>query len=233
MKQERRWAKYTLEFISIFIAVISAFALENWNENRRNEEAAIKILIEISNGLEKDLIDININKAGHVGGIHSCMYWRNLMNNQEVNLDSLRQYYLGITRDFFSAQNNSGYETLKSRGLELIKNDSLRFDIISLYEYDYESLKTMEENYFEMQFQANYFEHFNKVIAPNFEFGQKGNILGIKLPLKMSPAEKNIMMSYLWKIQVNRNFIMAYYIEVEKKIQLLTKQIELEIKKGG
>lgn len=45
------WTKYGFKFLSIFIAVISAFALNNWNENKRDAHSEHKILIEISNGL--------------------------------------------------------------------------------------------------------------------------------------------------------------------------------------
>lgn len=222
-----------MDFISIFIAVVSAFALNNWNENQRDDYAALKILTEISNGLEEDLLDIKGNMGGHTVGISSCKYWRDILGNQNFNPDSLKQNYLALTRDFFSAQNNSGYETLKSRGLELIKNDSLRSDIISLYEYDYGSLKTMEEDYYEMQFQENYFKEFNRAIAPNFDFDAKGNIESINLPLKITEGEKKILLAYLWKIQVNRKFILFYYADMERKIQDIASKIDKELKKGS
>ena len=52
MKRKRTYklVKYTFEFLSIFIAVISAFALNNWNDNRRDRLAENKILTEIYNG---------------------------------------------------------------------------------------------------------------------------------------------------------------------------------------
>ena len=56
--KNRSWKSYLLEFFSIFIAVISAFALNSWNENRRDYNAETKILSEISNGLQKDIKDI-------------------------------------------------------------------------------------------------------------------------------------------------------------------------------
>lgn len=215
-----------MEFLSILIAVITAFALNNWNENRRDNQASNKILVEISNGLNKDLEDIDINMAGHEEGIKSCKFWRKVLSNQKVNQDSLRQYYLSLTRDFFSAQNISGYETLKSRGLELLKNDSLRFDIISLYEYDYVSLKTMEENYYEMQFQENYFKEFNRLIAPYFEFDDKGEIVKLNTPLSVDTDVKKVIFSYLWKIEKNREFIIAYYASMEHKIDRINERIK-------
>ena len=231
MKPKWDWKKYVMEFISIFIAVISAFALTNWNENRREEEAATKILLEISNGLQKDLEDVRINVYGHKEGIKACQFWRAVLSNQEVNYDSLYEHYINLTRDFFSVQNNSGYETLKSRGLELLKNDSLRFDIISLYEYDYKSLKTMEEDYYEMQFQENYFKELNDIIAPNFEFDSIGNIASIQQPLRISQKETKLILTYLWKIQVNRNFILKYYGSMEEKIQKIDQNINMQIER--
>lgn len=70
--RDNNFGRYTFEFLSIFVAVVSAFALNNWNDNRRDEYAAEKILLEIQHGLDKDLEDININIFGHQTGINSC-----------------------------------------------------------------------------------------------------------------------------------------------------------------
>lgn len=225
---KRNWKKYGFEFLSIFIAVISAFALNNWNENRKENNAQDKIIIEIANGLEKDLEDIRINKAGHESGVMACKFWRKVINNNEVNLDTMIQHYFSLTRDYISIQNVSGYQTLKSQGLELIKNDSLRFAIISLYEYDYNTLRKFEEEYHEMQFQENFFKEINGLLAPHFIFDQKGNMAKIDLPLKLSEEEKKLFLTYLWKIQVNRQFILGFYLDVENKVEQLLEFIRHE-----
>jgi hypothetical protein len=71
----KNWKKHGIEFFSIFIAVVSAFALNNWNENRRDNNSENKILVEISNGLEKDIDDIKLNVSGHKSGISACNYF--------------------------------------------------------------------------------------------------------------------------------------------------------------
>lgn len=218
--------KYGIEFLSIFIAVTFAFALNNWNENRRDRHAESKILTEISNGLKKDIDDILINKRGHEEGIKACKFWRDIIENREVNLDSITPKYFNLTRDYISIQNISGYETLKSKGLELIKNDSLRASIISLYEYDYNTLRKFEEEYNEMQFQENYFKEINNYLAPNFVFDEKGNMTKLNLPLNLSESEKKILLTYLWKIQVNRSFILYFYSDVENKVNQVLERIE-------
>ena len=153
------------------------------------------------------------------------------MANKKVNSDSLMTYYSDLTRDFISIQNTAGYETLKSRGLELIKNDSLRLQIITLYEYNYNILRKLEEEYSEMQFQENYFIEINKSFAPNFQFDANKRIIGIDLPIKIPVNEEKTILLYLWKIQDNRNFILGYYSEIEIKISKLHEQIKKEIER--
>lgn len=227
--KKTNWKKIGFEFLSIFIAVTSAFALNNWNENRKDNEAADKILAEISNGLKKDIEDVRINMGGHKAGIKACQFWRKVISNETTNIDTFAQHYFDLTRDYISIQNISGYETLKSNGLELIEDDSLRFEIITLYEYDYNVLKKFEEDYHEMQYQESYFEEINKKLAPFFNFDDKGNLAGIKLPLTLSQDEKSILLSYLWKIELNRNFILKYYSQTEQKLMELRDRIEKKL----
>lgn len=197
------WKTYAFEFLSIFIAVISAFALNNWNDNRKDNKAEEKILVEIRNGLKKDIEDLQTNVEGHKQGIRACQFWRSVIDDESIRQDSLQLKYIQLTRDFTSLQNISGYQTLKSRGLELVDNDSLRSDLISLYEYDYYTLRELEEEYEEMQFQKNYFKEINKYIAPYFQYDEKGNIVKIETPLMLDESDKKILKSYLLKIELS------------------------------
>ena len=230
MRKSKNWSKFLIEFISVFIAVVFAFALNNWNDNRKDNNAETKILHEISNGLEKDLDDITLNILGHKDGVVACKYWRKVINNAEFSQDSVLLNYLNLTRDFVSIQNKAGYETLKSKGLELLKNDSLRLEIITLYEYDFKTLLKLEETYSEMQFQNSYYKELNKIISPFLVFDKKGYIISLELPVKVSKIDKNIFLAYLWKIEMNRNFILYYYSEIEKKTRKLIMNIENELK---
>lgn len=225
----KNWKKYTIEFISIFIAVISAFALNNWNDNRNDRNAESKILSEINNGLTKDLDDVRLNIQGHKNGLKATSYFRDLIANKPINSDSVMYYYFNLTRDFVSIQNTSGYETLKSRGLELIENDSLRAKIISLYEYDYNVLRKLEEEYYELQFQENYFHEINKSFSRSFQFNENKQITQIEIPLQLEPQEEKIILSYFWKMDANRKFILQIYSDVESKIEKLRTDIIAEL----
>jgi hypothetical protein len=228
-KKIMNWKKHGFEFLSIFIAVVSAFALNNWNDNRKDAHTENKILTEISNGLEKDLDDIKLNVGGHKSGIEACNYFRRVFVGKSFATDSLMFHYFKLTRDFVSIQNTAGYETLKSKGLEVVNNDSLRLKIISLYEYDYNTLRKLEEEYAEMQFQENYFKEINDELAPNFKIDSNGNIIGVEMPIQIQEDKRNKLLIYLWKIQSNRVFILQYYAEIERKINEVRADIDFEI----
>lgn len=229
MPAPKKWKTYAFEFLSIFVAVVSAFALNHWNDNRNSRNAENKILSEIYTGLEKDLADIRLNVNGHKKGIDAAIYMRELIAGKAVIQDSLMMHYFTLTRDFVSIQNTSGYETLKSRGLELIRNDSLRSKIIALYEYDYNVLRKLEEEYYELQFQENYFKEINQLLAPNFQFNDEKFFIGIKIPLEINTDQEKVLLTYLWKMHSNRMFILQFYAEVEQKIEALRKEIAMEI----
>lgn len=222
------WKTYAFEFLSIFVAVISAFALTNWNDKRRDRHTEVKILSEIRNGLEKDITDIETNLLGHEYGLKACHYFRRLAQGQSVVLDSFTNYYFSLTRDYISIQNSSGYESLKSKGLGTIRNDSLRLDIISLYEYDFSNLRKLEEEYEEMQFHNSFFHPINDILSPYLLFLENKK-LSIQIPLNLPLAERKAVLSYLWKIEVNRSFVLGFYGDIEQKINEVVQEINEEI----
>jgi hypothetical protein len=228
-KYNRSWKRYGFEFLSIFIAVLSAFALNNWNDQRKSELAEKKILLEISQGLEKDLLDITTNEYGHQTGIAACRYFRLLLKNEAIANDSSAFYYAQLTRDFISMQNLSGYETLKSRGLELISNDSLRKQIIQLYEYQYTIIRKLEEQYAEGQFHQSYHEQLSDLLAGKFVFNEQGKLKRIQQPLALNEIAGQKLLMILWKIEFNRQFALNEYALVRSQISQLQKAISLEL----
>jgi len=227
--KSERLNKFFFEFLSIFIGVFAAFALDNWNDNRKDHITEISILQEINNGLKQDLADIQINIKGHENGIQAVDHFRAIVLNQQVNNDTLWFHYFNLFRDFVSVQNNSGYETLKSKGLEIIENDSLRPKIISLYEGNYNTIRKLEEEYDELQFQENYYKDFNNKLAPYYILDSLGNLKNIRYPVNLSETEKNLLLTDLWKMRGNRTFIIQYYHEVEEKVKSLQEEINKEL----
>lgn len=228
-KVQDNWKRYLFKFLSIFIGVTMAFALNKWNEDRRDRDSESKILTEIKNGLELDLIDLRGNMFGHEKGIEACFYFRDLINNEPVDKELLEHAYFILLRDFISIQNKSGYESLKSKGLEIVRSDSLRFKIVSLYDFDYEIIEKLEESYSENQYNDNYFKTVNDLLAEKMVFDSLGKLIEIQQPIVLSDKERNILMSYFWRMESNREYRLKYYRIVEEAVEKLIELIDAEI----
>jgi len=228
--QQQNWKKYALEFLSIFIAVISAFALSNWNDLRSNQQSEQKILTEIKNSIEVDIKDFNINIHGNKFSLRADEVFRNLIDNQAVSQDSIALFYTALFRDYVPIINKSAYESFKANNLKTITNDSLRLQIIALYDYSYSIIEALEYSVPEMQSFSNYFPEINTMLYPYMEFNPStGALIGISPPINLTKIEKKAILSYLWRIRNNRNYKLRKYDSIIKVIKKVKKNIEKEL----
>ncbi len=221
--------KYFFDFVAVFFAVISAFALNNWNDNRRDAEAEEKILLEIKNGLIADLKDIADNKKAHNYGVRSCNFFSRVFNGEEVPQDSIQFNYMYLTVGNSSVMNTSGYESLKSKGLEIIKNDSVRVKIIELYEVTYEKIGKLEEENPTLQIFNNFYLPINRVLSPYMNFVMENKQIEFSENVTLNHAEKKLMESYLWRMQLVRKSMLGHYARAEEKIRALLTSLDSEL----
>ena len=92
-------------------------------------------------------------------------------------------------------------------------------------------LRKLEEEYDELQFHDSYFHEINQFIAPHLIFDEEGKVVGISLPIQLSEADQNMLLSYLSKIEYNRNFIHDAYEGVQKTLTKLRSDIREELEK--
>ncbi len=225
----QRWGHYAFDFLTVFTGITIAFLLNTWSEGRKDNHTETKILTEIKNGLKLDTADIQENIRGHKLGIEACNYFRDLANDKPV-IDSLanQQFFL-LLRDFISIQNKSGYESLKSRGLDLVQDDSLRLLIIAIHDFHFQILEKLEEDYAENQFYQNYFEPISKLLADCFIYNEEGQLIGFSQPVKFTATERKLFLTYLYKIEFNRRFMIRYYQQVDSAAMDLMKRIDTEL----
>ncbi len=223
---KRKWYRYFFEFLSIFIAVISAFALNSWNENRRDRNAEEKILAEIKSGLHLDLFDMNQNRLGHTFGLTMCRHFRNLLNNKTYPKDSLTFAYIYMFMDASAISNKTGYESLKSKGLEIVENDSIRFQIVELYDYYYQIMYKNEEVSESLQIFKNYFNSVNKIMTKYLVYNENGRLIDFKNIQNMPENERNEILGYLNVMENSRTIRLRDYKIIEEKINKLIASID-------
>jgi len=227
-----KWKKYIFEFLSIFIAVVSAFALANWNDNRNSRDSERKILTEIKNGISIDKQDFEVNINGHNLSLRANDVIRDLLNGKEISQDSIGLFYTSLFRDYTAVINRSGYESLKETGLKTITNDSLRFEIISLYDYHYGIIEILD-NVNEMQSFENYFSSINRLLHPYMEFDNNGNLIRILDPKDLSETDRKEILSYLWRLENNRKYKLGKYKSIMPVMNEVKSDIQNEIKNNS
>ena len=204
-------ARYGLEFLSVFLAVGFAFALDNYAAYRRDRVAEYRIVADIRRGLQKDLLDLRENMMGHETALVSCAYFRRLALGEPVAPDSFQFHRRNLLRDYLNAQNTAGYVNLKSRGLEIIRDDSLRNSIVALYEYDYELVRKLEEQYAEGQFFLTYGDRLHDLFVDRVGFDSAGATATLEMPVTFTPRERHTLLFMVNDIAGNRRFTLRVY----------------------
>jgi hypothetical protein len=225
----RLGGKYFLEFVLIFISVVLAFALTEWSSKQGEKVSETKILLEIKNGINSDSKDFESNLKMHKLSNNGVRMLRNWAINETINQDSLRFYYYIVYRNYSPIINKTGYESLKETNLKIISNDSLRFQIIKLYEYYYNILEQLENKNEEMQDFKTYFNPINKILTPYMIFDEKGNLKAFE-KADLSVNQKNELLSYLWRMELTKNFKIKRYSEIINEIVHLNESITNELK---
>ena len=228
-KKDFSWVKYLFETLSIFIAVISAFTLNNWNQNRRDHKAEKEIVIELKNAVQIDLRTIRSNKAEYLYSKKSCDYLKNLINNKSVNQDSIQIIYKSIFDNAIFAPNKTGYDGLVTKGLGIVKDKLLRQRISYYYNYYFDILVKLEEHE-QGQAHKNYYFPINNILIKNMRFNEAGELIEIKQPISISELDKKKLYSYLWMIKHNIEIKINIYQHLEDQMLILEKHAEKTIK---
>jgi len=221
--------KYLAELLVVVFGVYLGFKANNYASDLQQKEYVNTTIKEMYQSLEEDGKDVEINKSGHLGGQKAVQYFLNLSNNKAVSMDSFEIYLFAVlTRSFMSIQNSSPFEAIKAKGFDLIANDSLRKNMIKLYDFQYEGLEKLEEKYQETQFYAYESNRINEILAPSILYDEDGKFVKVKQPLTITEKDRNRLIMILKRIKMNRRFTITFYDSIITDIQKLRKQLEEE-----
>lgn len=135
------------EILLVVIGILLALQINNWNEANKAQKLEISTLLELSNGLEKDRNILAGEVSYHEIDLAAILHLETLLTdkNQLYNseMDTLFGKVYGIR---YKRLNTAFYEDLKSSGLQVIRNQDIRRDIVNLFENDYETIEGIQEN---------------------------------------------------------------------------------------
>tara|TARA_R110000764_G_scaffold16606_1_gene46402 strand:- start:1395 stop:2144 length:750 start_codon:yes stop_codon:yes gene_type:complete len=133
-----KYLKYALgEIILVVIGILIALSINNWNQNRIRTTEERNILEDLKIGLEKDKADLVYNANRINSSMSSADKVIYALENDLPYRDSISNYLGNLMLPVMFVYSTSAFETLKSKGIDIIKNSELRNQIIDVYDSQY------------------------------------------------------------------------------------------------
>lgn len=211
------------EILIVSIGIVIALQVNNWNADNKNTKTEIKTLIEISNGLTDDIADAKSNRTLLLLTVKSGERIQSFNGLGCQNKDSLEVFYalLGTYVDYMPR--SGPYEVLKSRGLDIISNDSIRLKISSLYDYEYIQIINIEK------IANNIINSYNQYLIKHFK---EYNFARYASPIDIDELMSDNEFDNLLSLNLtSRKISLRTYSDLISKMESLKDEIEEEIRR--
>ena len=133
----RKYLVYAIgEILLVVIGILIALQINNWNQDRLDKAYEMQMLSEIYHGLKADstrMTDWVLPRIERkVRGVDNMA--RHVYAGEPISLDTLRRDYAWMWQGMSPTINFGPYEALKSNGLEKIKDNTIRFWLVDVFE---------------------------------------------------------------------------------------------------
>jgi len=172
MVSQNKFSNYLLyaigEILLVVIGILIALNINNWNESNKLIKREKSLLTELRTNLETNVINLENDIASQVKSAATIQYLLDHLDNRKPYIDSLDYFFAEADLAPDVVLTSSAFETLKSIGFELIKKDSLRKEILYLFEVTYPTLmqntKRIEDQVWPTASVPMYQKHFRREI---------------------------------------------------------------------
>jgi hypothetical protein len=230
-----KYFKYAIgEIVLVVIGILIALQINNWNENRKARVTEIQLLSQLQNDLKENTIDLKFNQRVHLLKEKSISQLLEHMNSNLPYHDSLG---LSLASAFMWSKftvNSGAYQTIKSKGVDIISNLELRNEVFKLYEgrlfflQHYENIVIDNVENFRQHKAQDYFLKLNVFTADSIGPARIGNAKPIDYELLRNDASfkmhlesmqsENRLMLYIW--------VKNYYEGTTKTIDMINKELK-------
>jgi hypothetical protein len=232
--QQNKLSKYLLyalgEIVLVVIGIMIAVAINNSNEEKKLKQLEIKYLSEIKNNLSSDIADIDFNINFNASKLRSNHVVLQYLNGEVHTIDSLDFHLSNLPFSTRTLVNSSGYENLKSKGLEIISNDALRIKITTLYEFTIDNAVDFETKD-DHPFQYDIFipAVFNVLGLENMKMNNNSPSGSAKLIDSRDTGTNNMLKNAINTNILIRTLMLDTYRNLKQEVTETIQQIEAEL----
>jgi hypothetical protein len=227
---ENKTSKYLFyaigEIVLVVIGILIALSINNWNNEQKNKQAEIKHLNQIHSALKNNQFILNFRIDWNKKTLEKGeMLFDHLKSKKALN-DTILRLFIIPQYDQSVSLNTAAFENLKSDGLSLISNDSLKIDIINIYDQDLNNIQITFANQIENFITSSVNPFYNAY----FEVHLKEDKF-LYIPNDYDALLQNReMTNMLSNINALRIYSIRLYENTQEKLSDLILKIESEIK---
>ena len=162
------------EITLIVVGILLALQIENWNDDRKEQEFTRETLLEIRASLQADSrhLQSRITRLKNIS--QSLMVLSEANKNAELTQPIINQNFQSLSSFILLELKTASYETLKTTGLNVVKSSTLRSELVNLYDFLYPRINWLLETEFNQPNQSDYRPVYNKYAAYGEELSDKG-----------------------------------------------------------
>ena len=194
-----------------------------WNTQKNITITELEILEVMRNNLNSDLIDMRGNIQFLKVRQQATKVVLASLNNSLYKNDSLSFSYANLAFYPFFIETTSAYDNLKSIGFEIIKNDSIKENIMFIYSLKYQWIDNLEDSH-EIFHQTKLFPLLIKHVIVD-ELGTSAKAINVSELEKNHQFKETLKYSYGYL-----TYMIERYKEIMIDVALLEQQIATELK---
>ena len=138
--QTRKYLLYAIgEIALVVIGILIALQVNNWNERRKDRQKEQKILETLAENLERNCTIFKdglheIQKLNRSSSLVLDFFEGKVSYNDSLDNDFFYAQRTGVMQGLFSSE---GYENYKNAGFDIILSDTLKREVLLLFEKRY------------------------------------------------------------------------------------------------
>ena len=243
--------KYALgELTLIFLGISLAIWFDNWNDKRKRERLEREVLTQVYSDIVINKNDVEGDLGQLIFGLQSLTNIKTYFEEDRPYVDSMCFDFYWVKQDEYAFPITGAYDNLKSLGLDLIKNDSLRQYIQFAYEFGYPRIS--RDTPFHPDIDEYFTEYYQQNFVPNtdttliFKRSWEGGKMGYPFWTEYEGVRQLIHIGYvprdyealkndpvykmmLHQTQEYRNYKIRQYRNVREISNLVIEMIENEL----
>ena len=210
------------------LGILLALQVNNWNNQRQVRKVEMEMLLNLRDAMSTDLEKtIALNIATSEQRIQLTKALLSAIETGQIIPDSIAKNYIliGRTREFLPV--TIPYKILESKGLDIIKNESLKIEIVNLYSQEYSRLENSFQNeaFNIRDIYRPMMRKYFKIFPPSAEIRA--------LPVDFGSMIQDLDFQNIIAVLNSNNIrIKNLLIELKTKVEAVIQKIELEINRS-